>query len=120
MDSAAVVSAMRCSYDWQQAFDFAARGAQVSAGSTCSAAGFDLSDVDVILAASEGENDAASWVCCGRLDDGRYFYVTAWCDYTGWDCRSGGTAYVADTIELLWQFGMDDEGRRRLPEARHA
>lgn len=31
-----------------------------------------------------GENDGKNWTCAGRLFDGRYFYVTAGCDYTGW------------------------------------
>lgn len=48
---------------------------------------------------SEGENDGQPWMCYGLLKDGRYFYLEAWCDYTGWDCQSGGSVTVADSKE---------------------
>ena len=46
---------------------------------------FTRGDVVEIYGISEGENDEDSWVLAGRLLDGRHFYLTAWCDYTGWD-----------------------------------
>jgi hypothetical protein len=37
-----------------------------------------------VLALREGFNDGPDWLCYGRLRDGRYFFVKAGCDYTGW------------------------------------
>ena len=25
-----------------------------------------------------------------KLKDGRFAYLTGWCDYTGWGCQDGG------------------------------
>jgi hypothetical protein len=59
-------------YDWEEAFRYAAPH-------------FTLADVADVIAAVEGENDGADWVAVVRLRDGRFGYVTAGCDYTGWD-----------------------------------
>lgn len=45
---------------------------------------FGSSDVDYMIAMSDGENDEQDWVGAGRLKDGRWFYIEAGCDYTGW------------------------------------
>lgn len=47
--------------------------------------GFKPEDVVYIVKAIEGENDGADWEMVGRLKDGRWFYIHAGCDYTGWD-----------------------------------
>lgn len=44
-----------------------------------------IDSVAEVIAADEGEHDAADWVCVVRLKDGRYAKVFAGCDYTGWD-----------------------------------
>lgn len=41
-------------------------------------------DVEEISGISEGENDEKNWLVYGRLKDGRWFFLTAGCDYTGW------------------------------------
>jgi hypothetical protein len=46
--------------------------------------GFTLDDVAEVLGSVDGYNDGANWVAVMRLADGRYAYLTAWCDYTGW------------------------------------
>lgn len=46
---------------------------------------FGRDDVAEIVAMSEGENDGDEWLIAGRLEDGRFFYIEAGCDYTGWD-----------------------------------
>lgn len=106
-------------FDWKEAFGFSggaynAGVPELSAGSDCSVDTFGLADVDVIYASSDGENDGPSWVCCGRLKDGRYFYLEAGCDYTGWDCQASGRAWVADSQDKMVSFAMSDEGRERL------
>jgi hypothetical protein len=41
-------------------------------------------DVAQVLGTSEGENNVQNWLCYGQLRDGRYFFLTSGCDYTGW------------------------------------
>lgn len=98
-------------YDWKEAFSFA-RNIRTATG--CSADTFDITDVVDIVASSEGENDGESWMMAGKLSDGRFFFLDAWCDYTGWDCQSGGDAQVADTLDNLIRFGMTESARERL------
>ena len=80
-------------YDWQHAFSYA-DGTAYSGGSVVSKVwadedvfidDFHLADVAVIFASSDGENDSSNWLALGKLKDGRYFYLSAGCDYTGWD-----------------------------------
>jgi hypothetical protein len=79
---------------------------------------FSIDDVAEIIAISDGQNDEEDWVGAFRLSDGRYAFISAWCDYTGWGCRDGGLARVADTLDDLIRLGMGDEDRKRLfPDA---
>ena len=98
--------------DWREAFGFAGEGyhrlrhegggtwAQIDGadsgrsppaptaavpGSSVSVERFARKDVAHVEALSEGENDGDPWLCLGELTDGRWFYLEAWCDYTGWD-----------------------------------
>ena len=48
------------------------------------AEGFTSKDVAETLASGQGANDENPWWAVGRLFDGRFFYISAWCDYTGW------------------------------------
>lgn len=50
---------------------------------------FSLEDIDRVVAVSEGEGDGDPWQWVILLKDGRYIALEGWCDYTGWDCRSG-------------------------------
>lgn len=47
--------------------------------------GWDLSDVERVIAVVEGEHDGASFHWIARLTGDRYVYMTGGCDYTGWD-----------------------------------
>lgn len=98
-------------YDWQSAFAY---GNDIRTATHCDKAGFGINDVAEVLAADPGANDKQSWMMAGRLKDGRYFFLDAWCDYTGWDCRAGGDGQVADTLDNLIRFGMTKEARQRL------
>lgn len=56
--------------------------------------GVAIDSVEGILAELPGANDEIDWHWIIRLlpdGDGvaRYAYIDAWCDYSGWDCRSG-------------------------------
>jgi hypothetical protein len=90
---------MKNSYDWKEAFGFA---------------DFALDDVAAILKESEGENDGDSWLAVGVLKNGTFFFLSAWCDYTGWDCQSGGQSEIADTLDNLIRWRMGDADRARL------
>jgi hypothetical protein len=41
----------------------------------------------------QGCNDGDDWVWYINVGDSNHWVYTAWCDYTGWDCRSGGKWY---------------------------
>lgn len=47
-------------------------------------------DVKHLWACRFGENDGPDWVWIIEEKTGDFGYLSAWCDYTGWDCRSGG------------------------------
>jgi len=117
-------------YDWEMAFQCCgdaedAEGSwptsayntpSVSAAldSDASAAPFQRVDVAEVIATSDGENDGADWIGVFKLKDGRFAYLTASCDYTGWDCRSGGNAIVSHDLAHLLQFGLTEDARARL------
>ena len=86
-------------YAWNEAFGFAS---------------FSVEDVASVLAESVGQNDGDSWLSFGQLKDGRYYFLSAWCDYTGWDCQSGGDSYESEDMEDVKRFGMSDQERKRL------
>lgn len=40
-----------------------------------------------------------------RLKDGRYAYITGWCDYTGWGCQDGAEVSYYDKRPKLSSLG---------------
>lgn len=102
-------------YDWEEAFKYA--DPERCIGSKVSEAPFTREDVEEVIALSEGENDEADWLGLFLLKDGRYAFLTAWCDYTGWDCQAGGAAWVSHSLEHLLQMGVPRDARKRLPKA---
>lgn len=110
-------------YDWREAFGCAGdpEGEHNSAdvrpaqpNSNVALTPFGRTDVETVFAIREGENDERNWLCYGRLKDGRYFFLSAGCDYTGWDCQSGGCAFVSNSQEELLQFGITASERADL------
>lgn len=75
---------------------------------------FSREDVVCILAIDDGENDERDWITIVELKDGRFATVSAGCDYTGWDCRSGGGAVVCRDLALLWKLGTCADARERF------
>ena len=82
-------------YDWHSAFSYAgedgsdthADGASIRIsvpGSGVPTHPFTREDVTEILGTRVGENDESDWLIAGKLRDGRYFFLEAGCDYTGW------------------------------------
>lgn len=60
---------------------------------------FLVDDIANIHAEVAGHNDEDNWYWILELTDGKFVLTTAWCDYTGWDCRSGGESQEAATAE---------------------
>lgn len=75
---------------------------------------FCAEDVQSVHASVEGENDGPPWRMVGQLKDGRYFYLEACCDYTGWDCQASGSSHVENTLDDVIKFGCTEEARRAL------
>lgn len=107
--------------DWGEAFGYAGEGARSGSGEPMRVEGatavsvdrFTREDVEEVIGITVGENDGEPWEVAGRLRDGRWFFLTAWCDYTGWDCQAGGQAWVADDRDSLIQFGITAVTRER-------
>ena len=86
-------------YDWKEAHGFASWGS---------------ADVESIIAMDEGENDGANWLMVVKLKNGKFGFLSAGCDYTGWDCRAGGNSDEKDSLPELIRMGMGQEDRDRL------
>lgn len=71
-------------YDWNEAFGYAGEP-DTCAGNNRKENGFTREDVAEIIFMRAGANDAETWLGIFRLKDGRFAYLSAGCDYTGWD-----------------------------------
>ena len=65
-------------------------------------------------AKEDGENDGDEWIAVFRLKDGKFAYLEAGCDFTGWDCQAGGVSYTADSLEALCRNYIPEKGCSRL------
>lgn len=84
-------------YDWECAFEYI----------ECN-----RNDVAEIYASDLGENDEQSWCIYGKLNDDRYFYLSAWCDYTGWDCQAGGEGFIDSDLNVIKSKVAENERPR--------
>ena len=66
------------------------------------------SNVAEVVWAHEGVKDEEPWYAFARLTSGLYVYYTAWCDYTGFDCRGGMKLYCSRNRATLIQFAMEE------------
>lgn len=71
---------------------------------------FRLEDVAYVLAALMGENDGPSYYWIVAMKDRTYAYVTGGCDYTGWDCQSGGSAEILVSLREALSAAEKDGG----------
>ena len=92
------------SYDWREAFKYATDGVE-------------MADVVKVVASIDGENDGPSWQGVFKLKDGRFMYLSASCDYTGWGCQEGGSAECQPTLRRLVD-SIPDNDLDRLPQLR--
>lgn len=100
-------------YNWASAFQ-EANPPMLVINAKCSNTYFDREDVEHIIAMEDGVADEIDWIGIFKLKDGRFMFLSAGCDYTGWDCWASGQSWVADSLEDLWQFGLTDDARSRF------
>lgn len=81
-------------WTWNEVFAFAGKDDGSNSGqperalpndTDTSVEPFGREDVESIIAMDDGENDEQDWLVTGKLKDGRFFFINAGCDYTGWD-----------------------------------
>ena len=111
---ATTIDEMRESYDWREAFAYAADHGEPTEGYAGSCEGFGFDDVAEVIASDDGENDGANWLAVLRLHDGRFAFLSAGCGYTGWDCQASGQTWFASSLDALMQWGLTDDARGRL------
>jgi len=76
-------------------------------------------DVAEVLGAEDGRfrparaNDEGAWIGLFKLRDGRYMFLTAWCDYTGWGCQEGGDCTFYTSRKAAIQ-DLGDQNLHRL------
>lgn len=68
-------------------------------------------DILTVLAQVPGEADGFSWHWVIEMKDGKFFYVTGCCDYSGWGCSDWGEAKEAKTALQAAKLGKNDEYR---------
>lgn len=100
-------------YDWKHIFENYTCATSVR-GDRKTNHDYNREDVAEVIAVEDGENDGASWVGVFKMNDGKYMFVTAGCDYTGWGCQEGGHSSVAENLEDLISLGMTEGERGRL------
>jgi len=65
-------------------------------------------NIEAPLFFHEGQHDGDSWVAILRLTDGYFAYMTAWCDFTGFDCMSGIKVFVDASLDSLLAYGVSE------------
>jgi hypothetical protein len=81
-------------YDWEAVFKYASPTlckaqhvhgpASTITSVGVSLASFTREDVHTIIGLENGENDGAAWIGLFQLKDGRFAFIGAGCDYSGW------------------------------------
>lgn len=100
-------------YNWSEAWSIA-NFSKARNDSNVSTEVFEINDIEVIISSDEGCNDGDNWIMIGKVKDGRFFFLSAGCDYTGWSCQAWNNSFIDNSIEDLIRYGMDDSDRSRL------
>lgn len=53
-----------------------------------------------------GQNDGDSWMSCGVLTNGSFFFYRAGCDYTGFGCQGGMSLWVSASWATIVNHAM--------------
>lgn len=81
--------------EWREEYDHAAAVVAIES----EVPGWRFEQMTELLWFEDGEYDGDAWCMLWKANDGAFWYTSAWCDYTGWDCRSGGEALRFETEE---------------------
>jgi hypothetical protein len=63
---------------------------------------------------NDGKRDEYPWYVLGGLGNGVYFYYTASCTYSGFECAGGMALYAAKDLQTLYDHGMSEAARLRF------
>lgn len=105
---------MREDSDWREVWKYASPASNPITREVIPSITMD--DVEEIIAASNGERDEDHWIGVFRLKDGKWVFLSAGCDTTGWDCQAGGSAEWCATLEELKACIGDWDRNRLFPE----
>lgn len=95
--------------DWYEAFAYAPEG-------------IDREDVSEVIACYDGCSDEENWIGVFKLKNGSYLYLSAGCDYTGWDCQASGVSEIRESLDdlIVSCVGISDRQRLNLEPQRKA
>jgi len=90
------IEEFRADYDWGEVLSYAGKDsceqgeqkppmASPVSDATMDCSVFGMEDVKDVICVSAGMKEEDSWLCILELRDGRFAYIEACCDYTGWD-----------------------------------
>jgi hypothetical protein len=69
-------------------------------------------EIESVLYAWGAKGDMAEWeggfLCA--LKDGRFYYLTGWCDTTGWGCQDGISETFFESLPTLKNLGPERFG----------
>jgi len=109
---------MMADYDWRNVFQYVrTESANIESAlpvGDYNLTQFGLEDVKEIFDQDPGQKEGPSWICYGKLKDGRFFYLEAGCYYTGWFCIDDVSVTISDSKDECERFGMTDDARRRM------
>lgn len=105
---------MRQDGNWKQAMEVASSAVGAVLGYTGSVEFNGWGEIDTVIASDDGCNDGPNWIALFQLHDGRYLFLSAGCDYTGWDCQAGGTIKICRNYNDMIRYGLGDDDRKRL------
>jgi hypothetical protein len=89
-----------------------------SEGYSGSQQAFEVGDIAELfdVAVERGDYAETKVRAAGVTRDGRYFFLAAGCDTTGWDCQSSCNVAFASDRSSLWTWAMGEDDRRALPK----
>lgn len=111
--SSATAEHVKDDCDWQEAFKYAH---EVSNPVTRETIKYEnpIEEVAYVVAISEGSNDGPEWVGIFLMKDGKFLFLAAGCDYSGWGCQASGHAEWHNSLKTLWSCITVDDHRERL------
>jgi hypothetical protein len=74
-----------------------------------------VDDIESVISYDEGQNDGDNWIFIIKTYDGRYVFMSAGADYTGFGCQQWlNNSDISYSLTTLINFSLTDEDRSRL------